>query len=223
MTAKILTPTGKVVHRSTYRLLTPKELADSVEQVYMKAFLQMAEALWGTHLVSGQLEEVGLIDILDPQPYLDTQQTEKTFPVLEEEVTPKAGDKYIQASIMIPHGNIFACGTVFSHKCNAEGNAIGLVHDNPILDSCIFDVEFANGKVTTLTANAIAKAMYAQCYPDGNKCIFLDELIDVKHTDDALTFDQQKIIVNGTTHQCKFTKGWFICCRWKDGSTLWKK
>ncbi len=30
MIAKILTPTGQVVHRSTYRPLTPKELADLV-------------------------------------------------------------------------------------------------------------------------------------------------------------------------------------------------
>ncbi len=69
----------------------------------------------------------------------------------------------------------------------------------------------ADGNVTTLTANVIAKAMYAQCDPDGNKYVLLDVLIDIKHTDDALTLDQQKITVNGNTCQCKSTKGWFIC------------
>ncbi len=126
MTAKILTPTGEVVHRSTYRPLTPKELADPVEQDNMKTFLRMAEEQWGNRLVRGQLEEVGLIDTLDPQSYLENQQTDKTFPALKEEVTPKAGDEYIQESIMIPRGNTFAHKTVVSCKHNAEGNILGM-------------------------------------------------------------------------------------------------
>ncbi len=65
MTAKILTPTGEVVHRSTYRLLTPEEIADPVEQDRMKDFLRMAEDWWGRHLARGQLEEVGLLDTPD--------------------------------------------------------------------------------------------------------------------------------------------------------------
>ncbi len=107
---------------------------------------------------------------------------------------------------MIPHGNIFACRTIFSHKRNAEGNIIGQAHDNPILDSHIYDIEISDSEVTTLMANAIAKAMYAKCDLDGNNYILLDELIDVKWTDDALTLDQQQITVNGTTHQRKSTK-----------------
>ncbi len=51
----------------------------------------------------------------------------------------------------------------------------------------------------------------------------MNDLIDVKNTDDALTLDQQKITVNGTTHQHKSAKGWVICCRWKDSSTTWEK
>ncbi len=102
------------------------------------------------------------MDTLDTQPYLDNQQTDKTFPTLEEEVTPEAGDEYIQASIMIPRSNNFALRTIVSCKRNTDGN-IGHVHDNPILDFLVYDFEFADGKVTALTANAIAKAMYAQC------------------------------------------------------------
>ncbi len=63
----------------------------------------------------------------------------------------------------------------------------------------------------------------AQCDPDENKYILLDKLIGIKHTDDALNLDLQKITVNGTTCQCKSTKGWFICCKWMDSSTLWEK
>ncbi len=43
MTAEIFTLTGKVVHHSTYRSLTPEELADPIKQDHMKAFLWTAE------------------------------------------------------------------------------------------------------------------------------------------------------------------------------------
>ncbi len=86
MTAKILTPMGKVVHHITYRLLTPEELVDPVKQDHMKTFLRTTEEWWGNRLVKGHLEEVGLIDTSDPQPYLDDQQTDTTFPALEEEL-----------------------------------------------------------------------------------------------------------------------------------------
>ncbi len=64
----------------------------------MKVFLQTAEDWWGTHLARGQLEKVGLVNNLDPQPYLDNKQMDKTFSTLKEKVTPEAGDEYIQAS-----------------------------------------------------------------------------------------------------------------------------
>ncbi len=88
ITAKILTPTGKVVHCSTYRLLMPEGLADHVDEDHMNAFKLMAKEQWGTSLVKGQLEEVGLIIMPNPQPYLNNQHTDKTFPTQEEEVTP---------------------------------------------------------------------------------------------------------------------------------------
>ncbi len=50
MATKILTPTGKVVHPSTYRLLTPEELTDPIEEDCMKAFLWTAEERWGSCL-----------------------------------------------------------------------------------------------------------------------------------------------------------------------------
>ncbi len=101
----------------------------------------------------GQLEEVGLVDTLDLKPYLDDKQTVKIFPALKEEVTPEAGDKYVQASIMLPPGNTFAHGTVVSCKHNVEGNFIWHAHDKPMLDSCQYDIEFADGEVISLMAN----------------------------------------------------------------------
>ncbi len=53
-------------------------------------------------------------------------------------------------------------------------------------------MKFANGKVNVLMANAIAKAMYAQCDPDRNEYTLLDEFIKDWHSDNALTLDQHR-------------------------------
>ncbi len=90
----------------------------------MKAFFSTTEERWDTCFVRGQLEENELIDTLDPHPYLDNQQTDTIFPALVEEVTPEAGDEYIQASIMILHGNTIAHVTVVSCKRNTDENII---------------------------------------------------------------------------------------------------
>ncbi len=131
-------------------------------------------------------------------------------------------NEYIQASIMLSCVNMFAWGTVVSCKHDAEGNIIWHAHNNLILDTCLYDIEFANGKITALMTNAIANAMYAQCDPDGDEYNLLDKHIDVKCTTNALTFDQQQIMIRRTTCQQKSTKDWFICFRWKDSSNSWE-
>ena len=49
---------------------------------------------------------------------------------------------------------------------------------NPILDTRMYQVEFAGGKVTELTTNVIAQSMYAQCDVDRNEYLLLDLLVD---------------------------------------------
>ncbi len=82
MTAKLLSSTDKLMHHSTYRALTPKELTNLVEQDHTKAFLRIADDGFGTCLNMGELEEVELADTTDPQPYADVEQNKYLFPVL---------------------------------------------------------------------------------------------------------------------------------------------
>ncbi len=98
---------------------------------------------------------------------------------------------------MLPCNSTFSQCTVVSHKRNAERNIIEHTHDNPILDTCLYVIEFANGNVTDLTANTFFKTMYAQCDPDRNEHALLDELIDVMHTDNifSMTTNRSQSIV----------------------------
>lgn len=43
------------------------------------------------------------------------------------------------------------------------------------------------------TANIIAESMYAQCDPDGNQYLLLDDIIDHRHSDTAIKLADQTV------------------------------
>ena len=58
------------------------------------------------------------------------------------EVTPEIGDNYIRANINLPCGGVVTKGIATAQKHNADNNAVGLVHSNPILDTQTYIVQF---------------------------------------------------------------------------------
>ena len=56
----------------------------------------------------------------------------------------------------------------------ANGLPIGCSHDNPLLDTQVYDVEYSNGHKSSLAANAIAINMFAQVDEEGNRHVFID-------------------------------------------------
>ncbi len=137
-----------------------------------------------------------------------------------EEITPETGDNYVNAKISFPKGGAMVWGCVISRKRDADGNPMGRAHTNPILDTRIYNVEFDNGDMTKLMTNLIAESMYAQCDPDGNQYLLLDQLIDHQSTDKAVALPDQVVHRNnGRTNRCKTTTGWQLCCQWMVGST----
>jgi hypothetical protein len=141
-----------------------------------------------------------------------------------EEVTPETGDNYLNAEISLPKGGTMARGRVAGRKRDANGNPVGRANDNPILDTRVYEVQFDDGDVTELTANMIAQSMYAQCDADGNQYMLLDQLVDHRKDDAAISLTDQTVHRdNGRTYRRKTTAGWQICCQWADGSTSWEK
>ena len=116
-----------------------------------------------------------------------------------------------------------AIGRVTKRARDSEGNPLGTSHENPILDTRQYIVEFNDGDEAELSANVIATNMYAQCDTDGNQYVLLDSLIDFSRSTTALCYDDHKVTANGRTHYCRSTDDWQICCQWKEGSTSWCK
>jgi hypothetical protein len=112
------------------------------------------------------------------------------------EVTPKYGDNYVGAELLLPRGGTLARGRVTGRKRDIDGNPTGIANAIPILDTRDFVATFDDGDVTELTANLIAESMYAQCDPDGNQYVLLDSLIDHRCLDTATKLSDQTVVHN---------------------------
>jgi hypothetical protein len=110
------------------------------------------------------------------------------------EVTPEMGDNYLNAEISVPQRGTLSKGRVTAQKQDKDGNPVGLANANPILDTGEYTFTFYSGDETVMSANLIAKAMYAQCDPDGNQYILLDSIIDHKRLDSAIRPLDQKVV-----------------------------
>lgn len=121
-----------------------------------------------------ELEEVGIPNTPEYLLYVDEDQKDGAFPNLDKAVTPKAGDKCIHASAMLPCGRGTAHGNAKACKHDNDGNTTGNQSDSPILDTHPYDIEFPDGESTSLSAYAVLKAMHAPCDMDANEYSMLE-------------------------------------------------
>ena len=56
---------------------------------------------------------------------------------------------------------------VIGCKRDHHGRPIGQAHDNPILDTRVYEIEFPDGHVAEYTTNEIAESLYAQIDEEG--------------------------------------------------------
>jgi hypothetical protein len=126
----------------------------------------------------------------------------------------------VNSEVLLPVGNSQEIARVLRRKRDADGKVVGTAHHNPALDSCVYEVQFPNGRTEELAANVIAEAVYAQCDADGNQYVLLDTIVDYcKDSPMAVARDDQVTIVDGKKIVKRSTRGWELCCEWKDGST----
>ena len=91
---------------------------------------------------------------------------------------PEAGGQEIGAEILLPRVDKMAKSHVVTQSHEDRGNIMGRANTNPIMDTRLYQVEFAEGKVTELVANVIAESMYAQFNADGNEYLLLGVFVN---------------------------------------------
>ena len=92
---------------------------------------------------------------------------------------------------------------------DANGIPIGTAHDNPLLDTRMYEVEYVDGKKVALSANHIAENLFAQVDDEGNRHVLMHEIID--HRTNGQEVKQQDAFLTtkmGTKWRREMTKGW---------------
>eukprot|EP00804_Cyclotella_cryptica_P009222 CCRYP_020309-RA/>CCRYP_020309-RA protein AED:0.34 eAED:0.42 QI:64/0/0/1/0/0.33/3/0/271 len=131
--------------------------------------------------------------------------------------------KFQDQGVAFP-GNALELARVLHEKPDADRNVVGTAHHNPALDTRVYEVCFPDGRTEELAVNVIAEAVYAQCDTDGNQYVLLNAIMDYgKDPSVAVAWDDQVTIVDGKKIIKHSTRGWELCCEWKDGSTSWQK
>jgi hypothetical protein len=157
----------------------------------------------------------------DPTYHDDTNTIDPEYG--DAEVTPKTGDNYLSAELMLPKDGVLVKGRVTAPKHDWDGNSIGNANNNPILDTRSYIIKFDDGDQTELTANIIAESLYLQCNPDGNQYVLLEEIVNHQCVPTAMKqSDQKNVHANGKTCLKCSTIGCQLCCQWRDGSTSWQ-
>eukprot|EP00804_Cyclotella_cryptica_P021920 CCRYP_000874-RA/>CCRYP_000874-RA protein AED:0.26 eAED:0.26 QI:0/0/0/1/1/1/2/0/446 len=131
--------------------------------------------------------------------------------------------KFRDQGIAFP-GGALELARVLHRTHDPDGSLVGTAHANPALNTRIYEVRFPNGRTEEFAANVIAEEVYTQCGADGNQYVVLDAIVDYrKDPSVAVAWKDQVSVVNGKKIVKRSTKGWELCCEWKDGSTSWQK
>jgi hypothetical protein len=129
--AKILKSNGVFVCRSTLRHLTDEEFDSPAHKDMIRIFDESIEHHLGP---AALLQDFPAEDLTpDPTYYDDTDAMDPEYG--DAEVTPKIGDNYLSAELMLPKGGVLVKGRVTARKRDRDGNPVGHANDNPILDT----------------------------------------------------------------------------------------
>lgn len=223
MCAKLLKANGNYAHRSTYRSLTRDEMEDPQVLESMREFKASVHAALGPNAAPGDFDDID-IDIDTPAfaPYEDDEQEAQVPLEADDPDHFENLDEFLHAQVNLPIGGTMRSGTVVGRKRSVDGTLIGKRHANPILDTREYTVEFPDGAHAEYAANVIAENMYSQCDIDGNQYLLLATIVDHRTNGHAVAKADGMINVKGKQCRRKTTKGWELCCEWRDGSTSWE-
>jgi hypothetical protein len=223
----ILTENATVISRTSVQAISRDELKTITVTDKLKDFDQRIDSRIGNDLANINLPlPANKRYIFDDH---DETCNEAYQRELEKEDDDKISntnyDKLLLAKVSLPtDDHMIKLGKVRGDKRDHTGNLVGRYHANPLINTRLYEVTFADGTVHDYTANKIAEAIYAEVDEEGNKYLLFDAIID--HRCDKTAIKRAYMWItsyNGNKQLRRTTQGWDLCVQWKDGSTSWEK
>ena len=229
----VLTPSYRVVSRTSVQRITNLELQEETNKSRMTAFGNAVKEYLRDY--NHVLNDGGTAEPNDwsTHPFEDDPDFQEEFedvvsnPGVKEAddlFTPDTYDQYLQMELALPQGDSLEprLAKVTKQLKDANGIPIGMADQNPLLDTRMYEVEFADGEKASLAANYIAENLFAQIDDEGSRQVLMNEIIDYRTN--GTNLKQQDAFITtktGTKHRRETTKGWELLIEWKDGSTNW--
>jgi hypothetical protein len=230
----VLPQSGIPVSVTTVQRLTNDERNTDETKSQMNQFDDKLKVLFETHTadVTQSLRDVHTSKVIDPDnedPAFLAEFTriidDATLPHADEIANVEVvSDNYVGMELALTRGGEgeMVHATVRRRLNDKEGRPIGRVHTNPLLDSRMYEIEYADGHIDELTANVIAENLIAQVDEEGRRQMMLGEIMDHRVLQDAIP-KSEGTYVNpyGIKRQKMTTRGWELLVEWKDGSSDW--
>ena len=165
--------------------------------------------------------------------YEDEDEPAKPIPDIEETVDANgralnqlpAYDRLLNAEVQLQLDNKVTTGKVKSRALGSDGNMVGKYDNKPMLNSIMYEVEFAGGTVKEYGANIIAENILCQVDSEGFSLALMEGIVDFRCDESvAVPMEEMYIILKtGQKLLRKTTAGWDLLVCWKDESESWVK
>ncbi len=141
-------------------------------------------------------------------------------PITERSLT----DLLIGIEVLLPHGEEQRqlC-KVLRKSVDAEGKTTGVFHEDPSLNTVIYDIKFPDGHVEQYAANLIAQNVLEQVEdPDGHYTEKLKRILDHRREGNAVSKGQMYITTRtGQKKLRQSTVGWKFLVEFTNGRKQW--
>ena len=187
MSYYILTQTGSVISRTTVQIVTNLE----VQIDYHKALFVEYDSEIRWHFKEDDFQVEG--DKPNSEDWAGFMEFDEEFKeefnkIFNEDkiteadatFTPEVFDYiYLNIELALPRdGGESTFAHVTKRLKDANRFPIGTSHENPILDTIVYEVEYAYGHKSFMAANSIAMNLFAQVDTEGNRNVLFDEIAD---------------------------------------------
>ena len=230
----ILTHNGNIISRTTVQHPTATEVQKPEVQTMIRQFHEE---------VHRRLGEDDIIDyndvnvfIYDDEPGDPAQGDDGTYygiPGIEEADDIVRGanedeesstyDQYIGVEVQLPDNKgVNRMARVRKRIRDENNNPEDGGSYKPWADHSTYEVEFADGTTSVLTANIIAQNMLSQVDTEGHHFQLLQEIVDHRSDGRAIKKSNGYHISKSGSRKPKITTvGWKLQVEWKDGSMSW--
>ena len=130
------------------------------------------------------------IDESDPQFRKDFQDiiNDPGIPDVDTPQESFVNDEYLNTEFGLPRGpnETPEFATVKRRAVDVDGIPIGAPSTNPMTDTRMYDIQYLDGTIETVSANVIAECLLSQVDSEGHRQLMLDEIIDHRSNSNAV-------------------------------------